>query len=202
MLTKDLIKHQSGEYDLEVVQYLKLPGIALPSITTIMLSMSNLLELDLSHNEIKVAEYLNLPKLRRLDLSSNRISSLNEGWCNNLPSLTFLSLHGNQISDVDDVYTLTPLSPTLRTLYLRLNDDSGDSKNPCCTHAAYHNKVITGEGGGREMGESGRSDNPPCTPQTPLISTKLTTLLLLLLIISLNRRSRSRSPRRRDRRVA
>lgn len=144
MLTKDLIKHQSGEYDIEVVQYLKLPGIALPSITTIMLSMTNLLELDLSHNEIKKVDNLtSLTNLRRLDLSSNLISSLSEGWCSNLRSLSFLSLHGNQITDVDDVYTLTPLSPTLRSLYLRLSDDTGESSNPCCSHPAYGNKVTS-----------------------------------------------------------
>ena len=144
MLTKDLIKHQSGEYDIEVVQYLKLPGIALPSITTIMLSMTNLLELDLSHNEIKKVDNLtSLTKLRRLDLSSNMVTSLSEGWCSNLKCLSFLSLHGNKISDVDDIYTLTPLSGTLRTLYLRLSDDTGDSSNPCCSHPAYHNKVTS-----------------------------------------------------------
>ncbi|GMH48125.1 hypothetical protein TL16_g00223 [Triparma laevis f. inornata] len=138
MLTTDLIKHVSGEYDLSVVQLLSLTSLELPSIMNLDLCI-NLKELNLSSNSLKTigSGLSTLTKLTRLDLSNNLISSLNvEEFEPFGKTLEFLALEGNEISDVDDLYSFTPLV-SLKTLYLSL----ADSTNPCCSNPSYYVKI-------------------------------------------------------------
>ena len=135
MLTKDLIKHVSGEYDLEMVQTLKLVSLELPSIMSLE-SCLNLRDLNLSSNSItEVSGLKTLSNLLRLDLSCNKITLLREKCFDGLSSLEFLSLEGNAIADVDNVNALSSLSGTLRTVYFQ--SYYKEFANPLVAHPTY-----------------------------------------------------------------
>ena len=163
MLTQDLIKHVTGEYDLEVVQLLALTALEIPSIMNLDMCInlkevrlkrpcqcsfvqvrkqSNVrrLQLNLSSNSLKTigAGLSTLTKLSRLDLSNNLISSLSPADFEPLgKSLTFLALEGNDITDVDDLYSFTSLV-NLKTLYMKRDELA----NPCCGHPSYFVKIV------------------------------------------------------------
>ncbi|GMH57065.1 hypothetical protein TrST_g9722 [Triparma strigata] len=139
MLTQDLIKHVTGEYDLEVVQLLALTALEIPSIMNLDMCI-NLKELNLSSNSLKTigAGLSTLTKLSRLDLSNNLISSLSPADFEPLgKSLTFLALEGNDITDVDDLYSFTSLV-NLKTIYMKRDELT----NPCCGHPSYFVKIV------------------------------------------------------------
>jgi len=136
MITKDLILHTTGEYDVELVLKLSLPYLEIPRISSLD-QCTNLLELNLSHNSITEISGLScLSKLRRLDLSRNYIHSISDDALNSNRALEFLSLEGNVITDVDDLKSLTSLS-NLRCLYMQ--NSKKDVTNPVCQFPGYFN---------------------------------------------------------------
>ncbi|GMI27161.1 hypothetical protein TeGR_g10782 [Tetraparma gracilis] len=144
MLTKDLIKHVSGEYDLEIVQSLKLTSLELPAITSLE-SCTNLLHLNLSKNNIPAigAGLKTLSSLISLDLSCNKLTMLNDSFFG-LKSLTTLALEGNELSDVLDINNLDKVSATLTTLYFRsdINQPALSLSNPVVEKESYHDTVL------------------------------------------------------------
>ncbi|KAG5193037.1 hypothetical protein JKP88DRAFT_291738 [Tribonema minus] len=148
-ITPDLVKRTTGEYDLEMVQWLDLSNRGIRKIECLSNCIS-MIDLCLSGNRIRHVEGLEaLICLQRLDLSSNKISRIGKCkkfWmlrivcCANagletLQALQHLDLRGNQITNVDDVRSLSQLS-NLKHFYLK--DYSGDNANPACNHPAYH----------------------------------------------------------------
>ncbi len=135
MLTTDLIKNVTGEYDLEMVQFLKLVKIELPSITNLHFCV-NLVELNLSDNRISDlgAGLKGLSKLQSLNLARNSIKYIDNGLFG-LSSLRLLCLEGNDIADTADLSNLQVVAPTLQHLYLR--SATGDHENPVCNDPGY-----------------------------------------------------------------
>jgi len=137
IISPQLIKKVTGEYDLEIVQWLSLSGNGIRCIEN-LLSCSNLLELDLSHNQIRQIEGLDaLAKLQKLNLASNRIQRLEN--LDHLEALEQLELQGNQITCVDDVSSLQHLA-RLKHFYLKNYD--GSKSNPACDHPSYSTIVL------------------------------------------------------------
>lgn len=137
IISPQLIKKVTGEYDLEVVQWLNLSGNGIRVMEN-LLSCTNLQELDLSHNQIRDIEGLDtMMRLQKLDLSSNRIQRIEH--LDHLESLEELQLQGNQITSVDDVLSLQNL-PKLKHFYLKNYD--GSKKNPACDHPSYMTIVL------------------------------------------------------------
>jgi internalin A len=68
--------------------------------------MDNLEELYLSENEIKdVSQLKNMPKLKKLDLNTNKIESLKDANLD-LPALEHFDIGANAITSVDTIATL------------------------------------------------------------------------------------------------
>ncbi|CAM9174513.1 unnamed protein product [Ascophyllum nodosum] len=135
-ITKDFLKKMTGEYDLEVVQWLELPNIGIRCIENLG-GCTNIRALTLTGNQIrKICGLDDLLSLERLDLSSNYITRIEN--LEHLTNLQSLDLKGNQITNVDDVKTLSSL-PNMRRLFLQ--GYQGDVGNPACQHPAYHSTI-------------------------------------------------------------
>jgi Leucine-rich repeat (LRR) protein len=75
-LSSELIKRTTGEYDVEMVQWLDLPEQGFRRIEALSPCI-NLLKLSLAGNKIRTIEGLDtLVRLQRLDLSSNSIQRI------------------------------------------------------------------------------------------------------------------------------
>jgi Leucine-rich repeat (LRR) protein len=75
-LNSELIKRTTGEYDVEMVQWLDLPDCGFRRIEALS-PCTNLLKLSLAGNKIRTIEGLDsLVRLQRLDLSSNSIQRI------------------------------------------------------------------------------------------------------------------------------
>ena len=138
MITDELIKRASGEYDCEVVLRLKLERLSISRICNLTVC-SNLAELSLSFNDISNICGLEClsSSLKRLDLSFNKISRIEN--LEEMSSLQWLDLQGNKITNIDDVQTLSSIEE-LKSLYLQSNDNQ--SQNPCCRHPSYTSIVM------------------------------------------------------------
>ena len=81
MISDDLIKKVTGQYDVEIIQRLNLDNFGLKAVGNIC-SMENLKELSLARNDIVDLSPLEpLYDLRRLILRENRICSLAKKAC-------------------------------------------------------------------------------------------------------------------------
>jgi Leucine-rich repeat (LRR) protein len=77
-ITSDLIKRETGEFDIEIAKWLSLPGRSIGKIEGLG-SCICLLTLDLSHNNIgEIVGLEALAALQRLNLSHNSISRLGD----------------------------------------------------------------------------------------------------------------------------
>lgn len=134
MITEQLIKRQSGEYDCEVVQRLNLENFGLLEIN----HLDNCIVLNwlsLAKNEISAVSGMScLTNLVFLDLSFNRIEKIEN--LDALIKLESIDLRKNMIRSVENINSLANL-PVLRTLSLR--DHDGSNANPACSHPAYCN---------------------------------------------------------------
>jgi hypothetical protein len=152
-MDEQMIKRESGQYDLELVQRLYLEdqyikvishteqllalrdlSLARNEITTIqgLSLLTELRRLDLSYNNIRVVKGLEtLAKLQWMDLSYNKIESLNDTLehLRELPLLTSLKLG----ESVDDKIA------KLAGVGAIMSDGKSDvvRPNPCCTHKKY-----------------------------------------------------------------
>lgn len=124
----------TGEFDLESIFYLDLADRGLTDHRLGALPLcSSLCILHLQLNSLtSTAPLQTLTQLEELDLSVNRISSL-EG-CHKLVSLRKLCLAGNLIQDLDTMLVLSQLTH-LRDLSLQLRDS--ELTNPVCASEGY-----------------------------------------------------------------
>jgi hypothetical protein len=110
---------------------LSLSNNALQSMQSLH-SMVNLVELNLNFNAISSLAELACPSLRRLFLSSNRMTSL--AGISSFPKLVTLCLYRNQLADL-----AAALSALRQLLKLRELDLDG---NPCSSEAAYKHQIL------------------------------------------------------------
>ncbi|XP_052796347.1 leucine-rich repeat-containing protein 61-like [Mya arenaria] len=132
VVTKNLLKSKSGEFDLESIHTVCLIEHDLSDLGCIG-ECSSLERLDLSYNSFtKLLRLAGLEKLQYLNLAANRITSL-EGL-QALDNLETLNISGNLIGGVEVLRCLTGLSK-LRSL--RLRDNTLGLSNPVCMNNTY-----------------------------------------------------------------
>lgn len=137
MITDQMIIKETGQYDKEVIQRLRLEKLSIYKMNNLE-GFTSLLELSLAHNEISIIVGLDsLTSLQRLNLSHNQIRVIEN--LSALESLEILDLRANSIEKTDDVSNLVGLE-ALRALHLSGTD--GEDANPCCAHTDYINTVI------------------------------------------------------------
>ena len=131
-LTESLIKQQSGEFDLESVQHLRLDGLGLQRIEN-MGVLTNLVELNISSNALQNLSGLEkCTALQKLDASFNQIASLDH--IGGLSELQSLVLTGNNIERVG---VLSPLRALHQLRSLELQRPAQASSNGVCTSPTY-----------------------------------------------------------------
>ncbi|KAG6612884.1 leucine-rich repeat-containing protein 61 [Phytophthora cinnamomi] len=112
-LTAGVIKRRSGHYDVSLVALLDVSRMRIRYLSQLE-SCSNLLELNLAHNELRSLEgFPSLPLLRCLHISNNQLTSLD--CLPRLPLLEELIVANNQIRSIDFTDLSTKL-PSLRVL--------------------------------------------------------------------------------------
>ncbi|XP_060103892.1 leucine-rich repeat-containing protein 61 [Heteronotia binoei] len=149
-ITSQLLKAKTGEFDLESILLLKLPGLGLSDLGCLG-ECSSLEWLDLSGNAIAHLGPLSaLKALAVLNISSNRVASLEPlAGCENLQSL---NAAGNLVSSLQQLQCLLGLRGLEN---LRLSSPrAGGLSNPVCATPGYRHamaemfpglKVIDGE---------------------------------------------------------
>eukprot|EP00658_Telonema_sp_P-2_P085024 TRINITY_DN9594_c0_g2_i3.p1 TRINITY_DN9594_c0_g2~~TRINITY_DN9594_c0_g2_i3.p1 ORF type:complete len:214 (-),score=61.18 TRINITY_DN9594_c0_g2_i3:53-694(-) len=130
MLSEEMVRRASGQFDLSSVAVLTLPGLGLSGFEKgVLAQCTSLHTLDLSGNNLRdcPAALSECTALKRLDLSGNKITNLIGV---ELPStIEELRIQGNQLSSAKDMKALSQL-PNLQALYLRGAD--GKLPNPVC----------------------------------------------------------------------
>jgi len=107
MLTAAVIKKEAGEYDVEVVQRLRVTRQALVGLGESLKACALLVDLALPHNRLTRLEGLgSCLRLASLDLSYNRISRVG-GGLKGLINLRSLDLRANAIEAGDDLEGLS-----------------------------------------------------------------------------------------------
>ncbi|XP_019384387.1 PREDICTED: leucine-rich repeat-containing protein 61 [Crocodylus porosus] len=148
-VTAQLLKAQTGEFDLESILLLRLRGLGITDLGCLG-ACANLEWLDLSGNAIShLGPLASLRALAVLNLSGNCLCSLEPlGACE---SLQTLNLAGNRVSSLQQLRCLGGLR---QLESLRLRDPAGRLSNPVCASPAYRRalgemfpglKVIDGE---------------------------------------------------------
>ena len=137
-ITDALIFKNSGQYDLEVVERLRLENLGIARITNLENCMS-LTDLSLASNSITDLSGLLSAgaSLKRLDLSNNKIKSLVP--FEHMTVIEHLDLRGNEISSIDELDKLTACF-TLNSISFRSAD--GSETNPICQHPSYNTIVL------------------------------------------------------------
>ena len=141
----DMIKRESGQYDLELVQRLYLQNQFIKVISNTM-NLINLVDLSLSRNEIVTINGLStLTLLKRLDLSYNKISLVQN--LETLVQLQWLDIGYNRIESLVDAMEHLSELPKLTSLKLgeSINDKNDQivmhggaiAPNPCITSKKY-----------------------------------------------------------------
>jgi len=137
VLSEQLIKHQTGEFDLELVHKLLLVSMGLFQIEHLEPCI-NLIILDLTGNKIRNLQGLmTLRNLQKLYLTSNKIESLES--IENLVSLERLYLEQNLIQDPSEIMRLYPL---LKLSHVSFQKASGNLSNPVCVSIHYKQTVL------------------------------------------------------------
>ncbi|XP_072038744.1 leucine-rich repeat-containing protein 61-like [Amphiura filiformis] len=148
-ITKQLLKSQSGEFDLESIRILKLQNCDIDNLGCIS-ECIGLERLDLSENDISLLQALtSLKQLCFLNLSANRITNIDP--LRELESLQTLNVAGNLIGSFSNLQCLKELD-SLETI--RLRDTTENLSNPVCNSLTYretmremfpHLKTLDGE---------------------------------------------------------
>ncbi len=137
MITDAMIVRESGQYDKEVIQSLRLERLSIYKLSNLE-GCTALLELSLPYNEISIIAGLDsLTTLRRLNLSFNHIRTIEN--LASLVALEVLDLRANSIEKIDSITELSGLE-MLKSLYLRGTD--GEDSNPVCGRPEYTNSII------------------------------------------------------------
>eukprot|EP01006_Ploeotia_vitrea_P023959 TRINITY_DN56646_c0_g1_i1.p1 TRINITY_DN56646_c0_g1~~TRINITY_DN56646_c0_g1_i1.p1 ORF type:complete len:237 (-),score=4.65 TRINITY_DN56646_c0_g1_i1:79-789(-) len=133
-----LIKIISGQFDPGIVTKLSFNGLGVSRIQS--LSCAPMVHtLDLSNNKIGSLNGLNAltDTLVNLNLAHNSISQL--APLKELPKLQRLTLTGNYVSELEELWHLTSL-PQLRAIHFQNHD--GSASNPICDNPQYKNTLI------------------------------------------------------------
>jgi hypothetical protein len=136
VLSVDVLKAFTGEFDLATVVHLKMRGREIPRLECLE-KLEGLRWLDLGKNSIQRIENLScLTKLEVLDLSHNKISSIPE-----MKVLTLKRLHlqGNPIRAPTDLAGLRSI-PQLQ--YLWLQNVDGSDACPVCANAKEYTATV------------------------------------------------------------
>jgi hypothetical protein len=123
MISDDLIKKVTGQYDVEIIQRLNLDNFGLKAMGNIC-RMENLKDLSLARNDIVDLSPLEpLCDLRRLILNENMIRSL--APLAHLEHLETLDISGNaRLESLPAVLDVLKQMKSLRNLTLKAGDDS------------------------------------------------------------------------------
>ncbi|KAM9307759.1 leucine-rich repeat-containing protein 61 [Gastrophryne carolinensis] len=137
LITSEMLKCRTGEFDLESILFLKLRSAGIQDLGCIGHCL-NLERLDLSNNHIThLAPLSSLKLLVALNLSRNRISSLEPlASCDGLQTL---NVAGNLLCGVD---TLQCLKGLRKLESIRLRDPVYNLSNPLCANAHYRHAVL------------------------------------------------------------
>jgi hypothetical protein len=136
MITSSIIKRETGQYDSEVIQRLRLERMNITMISNLDFCIS-LIELSLAYNDITTIKNLDaLVNLKRLDLSYNKINRID--GLEHVILLEWLDLKGNVIDDINNVIDLSPLQ-SLKSISFKGIDD--DDANPICSHNNYFDMI-------------------------------------------------------------
>ena len=136
MITSNLIKKETSQYDVEIIQRLKLEQMNISIISNLEFCIS-LVDLSLACNDITTIKNLDaLVNLKRLDLSYNKINRI-DGLDNTI-LLEWLDLKGNLINDINNIIDLSPLQ-SLKSISFQNID--GDDSNPICSNSNYFDMI-------------------------------------------------------------
>lgn len=125
-LTEERLKRETGEYDLDVMNIVRVPRAGLADVGVLALC-THLVEVDLGENElVSLAPLASLASLEVVRAPHNRISSC--AGLESLPALRLLDLRANRLASVDDLVAALRGSPGLRSLHLR--GPNGEESNP------------------------------------------------------------------------
>lgn len=140
-LTADTIKRRSGHYDVGLVALLDISKMRIRRLANLE-ACTNLLELNLAHNELRSLEGLpSLPLLRCLHLTDNQLTSIEN--LPRLPLLEELLLADNQIDSIDFA-TLAAKLPSLRVLDFH-NNPMDSSATALASRAFPELFILNGE---------------------------------------------------------
>ncbi|XP_005091618.1 leucine-rich repeat-containing protein 61 [Aplysia californica] len=127
VISKQLLKSKSGEFDVESIHTLNIKDAGISDVGCIG-ECTSLERLDLSYNNVsRLHKLAGLSALVKLNLAANRISSL-EGL-QSLENLQSLNVSGNLIGSVDCLRYLAGLE---KFTSLRLQDPANGLSNPMC----------------------------------------------------------------------
>ena len=134
-MDEQMIKRESGQYDLELVQRLYLDNQLLRRLapSSLLEQLTSLVDLSLARNELSCVQGLaTLQQLRRLDLSCNRLASVK--GLESLVGLQWLDVSYNRLSGLEDALDSLRRLPRLESLKLGLA--SADKADPLLAGAA------------------------------------------------------------------
>ncbi|RUS77847.1 hypothetical protein EGW08_014399 [Elysia chlorotica] len=135
IITRQLLKSQSGEFDVESIHTISLHSAGIHDLGSIS-ECTSLERLDLSYNNVaRLHKLAGLSSLTTLNLSANRITSLD--GLQSLENLQKLNVSGNLIGSVDALRCLTALD---KMTSLRLCDKASGLTNPMC-NSSYVDEV-------------------------------------------------------------
>ncbi|KAH9492791.1 hypothetical protein Btru_024726 [Bulinus truncatus] len=127
VITKQLLKLRSCEFDIESIHTLTLKDMNLSDLGCISECL-NLENLDLSNNKLtKLHKLSSLKMLKKLNLSANMVSSLD--GLQTLENLQILNISGNLLGSTD---VLQMISSLKNLTDLKLNDKTAGLSNPMC----------------------------------------------------------------------
>ncbi|KAI8774357.1 leucine-rich repeat-containing protein 61 [Biomphalaria glabrata] len=135
-ITRQLLKFQSCEFDVESIHTLSLKNQSISDLGCIS-ECINLENLDLSNNKLtKLHKLAGLKSLRKLNLSANIITSLD--GLQSLENLESLNISGNLLGSTDSLRSICSLQ-NLKNL--KLNDKAFGLSNPMC-NTKYVDEVL------------------------------------------------------------
>ncbi|KAH9492787.1 Leucine-rich repeat-containing protein 61 [Bulinus truncatus] len=127
VITKQLLKLRSCEFDIESIHTLTLKDMNLSDLGCISECL-NLENLDLSNNKLtKLHKLSSLKMLKKLNLSANMVSSLD--GLQTLENLQILNISGNLLGSTDVLQMISSLN---NLTDLKLNDNTAGLSNPMC----------------------------------------------------------------------
>lgn len=136
-LTEGLIKYATGQFDVQIVQILELPGISLSSLGIAFQQCTSIHTLDLSENALTSLGGIQPLKdcLVTLRIRRNQLQTLDP--LRGFAALEVLHAEENLIDSFEGLAAVDPSSaPALRGLHLQ--DKDGNRANPVCNDRAKY----------------------------------------------------------------